>query len=287
MTAPSDRILDLRIPLDTLRDRYNHRKFIDPDPLQFVHEYEDSVDREIVGLIASALAFGNVKQIVRSVRAVLNAMKRPSYFVTTCSRSRMERTFDGFRHRYVDGAAVASVLYASGRMVEEHGSLGRRLANYVKPQDEDLVAALTLWVDELRGHSNLKKCYLLPSPADGSACKRLNLYLRWMVRQDEVDPGGWPLPTSLLVVPLDTHMHRIALSLGLTKRRQADLAAAREVTDAFCRIAPEDPVRYDFALTRLGIRTDGDVGEFLRDCAVSVGRSAVGFGRTAKPDAQR
>jgi uncharacterized protein (TIGR02757 family) len=95
----------------------------------------------------------------------------------------------------------------------------------------------------------------LPSPAGGSACKRLNLFMRWMVRQDAVDPGGWgQIPPSKLIVPLDVHMHRIGLNLRLTGRRQADLRTAVEVTQAFKEFAPEDPVRYDFALTRLGIR---------------------------------
>ncbi len=95
---------------------------------------------------------------------------------------------------------------------------------------------------------------LLPSPGKGSACKRLNLFLRWMVRSDDVDPGGWSgVDAGKLIVPLDTHMHRMGLEVGLTRRKQADMQAALEVTRAFRTIAPEDPVRYDFALTRLGI----------------------------------
>ena len=98
---------------------------------------------------------------------------------------------------------------------------------------------------------------LLPSPVAGSACKRLNLFLRWMVRRDEVDPGGWDhVPPSKLIVPLDIHMHRISLQLGLTGRKQANLKAACEITNAFRAIEPDDPVRYDFSLTRLGIRDD-------------------------------
>jgi uncharacterized protein (TIGR02757 family) len=95
---------------------------------------------------------------------------------------------------------------------------------------------------------------LLPLPERGSACKRLNLFLRWMVRRDEVDPGGWRrIPRSALVIPMDVHMHRIAVAFGLTTRRQADMRAAREVTEAFRVVSPEDPTRYDFALTRQGI----------------------------------
>ncbi|MFC1474950.1 TIGR02757 family protein, partial [bacterium] len=109
------------------------------------------------------------------------------------------------------------------------------------------------FVDEIMRGGN-RSCYLTPAPRRGSACKRMNLFLRWMVRRDDVDPGPWTdVPASKLVVPLDTHMHRISSGMGLTSRKQADLKTAIEITDAFRAISPEDPVRYDFALTRLGI----------------------------------
>ena len=96
-----------------------------------------------------------------------------------------------------------------------------------------------------------------PDPAAGSACKRLHLFLRWMVRSDDVDPGPWTsVPAGKLVIPLDTHLHRLAAKLGATRRRSADRTTALEITEAFRRIRPDDPVRYDFALTRLGIRPD-------------------------------
>jgi uncharacterized protein (TIGR02757 family) len=105
----------------------------------------------------------------------------------------------------------------------------------------------------------------VPSPVGGSACKRLNLFLRWMVRQDGVDPGGWDnVPQSKLIVPVDTHMHRICLRLGLTTRKQANMATALEITEGFRALAPDDPVRYDFSLTRLGIRRDADLADCLK-----------------------
>jgi uncharacterized protein (TIGR02757 family) len=110
---------------------------------------------------------------------------------------------------------------------------------------------------------------LLADPRDKSACKRLNLYLRWMVRRDDVDPGGWEgVRPAQLVVPLDVHMHRIGRALGLTQRQQADCRTALEVTEAFRKISPEDPVKYDFALTRLGIRDDTNLDAFLARCGI-------------------
>lgn len=256
--------------LDDVRDRYHRRAFITPDPLQFLHLYEDPGDRELVGLLASSLAFGRVEQIVRTIESVLGAIGRPRRFATTVSRGTMSRTLQGFRYRYVGTRELTNVLFAAGRVVEAHGSLGACLAHHVGVCNGDVAMGLSKWVEELRSHFGREKCYLLPSPVDGSACKRLHLYLRWMVRCDEVDPGGWPLPPSCLMVPLDTHMHRIARALGLTARRQADGETVREITMAFRVIAPEDPVRYDFALTRLGIRSDGDLDGFLRECHVRV-----------------
>jgi len=115
-------------------------------------------------------------------------------------------------------------------------------------------------VHEVKSHLHIKENSLLPCPEKGSACKRYHLYLRWMVRKDAVDPGGWDgISASKLIVPLDVHMHRICMGLGLTSRAQADLKTALEVTQRFRAIVPEDPVRYDFALTRTGIRNDLDL----------------------------
>jgi len=114
---------------------------------------------------------------------------------------------------------------------------------------------------------------IVSHPSGKSACKKLNLYLRWMVRSDAVDPGGWQnVHPRQLIVPLDVHLHRIGRLLGLTDRKQADLAAAMEVTAALRAVAPDDPVKYDFVLTRLGIRTDTDRDGFLEQCRAACRR---------------
>jgi uncharacterized protein (TIGR02757 family) len=119
--------------------------------------------------------------------------------------------------------------------------------------------ALAELIKRFNGNDPDSKNSLLPSPDKGSACKRLNLFLRWMVREDAVDLGGWKgIPASKLIVPLDTHMYRICSSLNMTCRKPADMATALEITKYFRKISPEDPVRYDFAITRLGIRDDAE-----------------------------
>ncbi len=149
----------------------------------------------------------------------------------------------------------------------EHGSLEALFAAGMKRSHDTVLPGLEMFVEKLRrAAGGTGACpSLLSSPADGSACKRLNLYLRWMVRSDKVDPGPWRrVPRSKLVVPLDTHMFRIARALGLTRRRQANLATAIEITRAFARHSPRDPVRYDFCLTRLGINPLLDGSALLR-----------------------
>ncbi len=158
------------------------------------------------------------------------------------------------------------MLIGVRRVVRRHGSLHRCFVAGLKDVHQTVIPALRRFVDELAfGENGREKCgSLVPLPARGSACKRLNLFLRWMVREDEVDPGGWDdVPTSKLIVPLDTHIHRTGLALGLTDRKCADMRCALEITKAFRRFAPYDPVRYDFAFTRLGIRKDADLESFL------------------------
>lgn len=249
-------------------DRYNHREFVHPDPLEFLYEYPVPDDREVAAVVASSLAFGRVAHILKSVSTVLLAMgPSPAGFLASSSTRSLGLAFKGFKHRWTTGEQLAGTLAGVRRVIEEHGSLNACFISGLAPDDETVVPALCAFSRELslaRGSGGPSCEYLLPSPEGGSACKRMNLLLRWMVRCDEVDPGGWTgVPASKLVVPIDTHMHRIGLAMGFTKRKQADLRAALEITAAFAEIAPDDPVRYDFCLTRLGIRGGSSMGEFL------------------------
>jgi uncharacterized protein (TIGR02757 family) len=158
------------------------------------------------------------------------------------------------------------MLYGAKRAIERYGSLRECFCQGLRADDETVIPALIAFVRELSSVCP-RPSTLLPSVEAGSPCKRLNLFLRWMVRRDAVDPGGWEeVQASRLVVPLDTHMHRISLRLGLTTRKQASLRTALEVTSAFRSIEPDDPVRYHFCLTRLGIRNDMDAESFIGLC---------------------
>ena len=158
------------------------------------------------------------------------------------------------------------MLWGAKLMIEQYGSLYECFLADSKNDQETVLPALSAFVKKLMGVIPGDHNSLLAFPDKRSACKRLNLYLRWMVRQDRVDPGGWSkVPISKLIIPLDTHMHKICLVLNLTRRKQADMRTVMDITHAFKKIAPEDPVKYDFALTRLGIRKDSDISSFINN----------------------
>ena len=249
----NERTARLAALLESVHARYHRPELIEPDPLQFLRRYPDVRDRELVALLASGLAFGNVKSIVASVDAVLRRLDAsPARAVQ--DKTLLGRRLAGFRHRWVSGADVERLLTAACWIQKECGTLGAALSKHVSPQDDTVIEGLAKWYDLLKRHGAGSANPLLSDPAKGGACKRLLLLLRWMVRCDAVDPGGWTgIRASQLVVPLDVHMHRMGRVLGLLRRRTPDLKAARELTNGFRRVCPEDPVRYDFALTRLPI----------------------------------
>jgi uncharacterized protein (TIGR02757 family) len=201
-------------------------------------------------------------------------MGSPKRFLEESSGPRIRAAFAGFRHRFTPGEELSAMLVGAKRVLAKYGSLRACFLRGLHEKDTTVLPALSAFVDELSPRSRRRKFYLVPSPERGSACKRLHLFLRWMVRQDAVDPGGWrEVPPSKLVVPLDTHMHRICTALNFTRRKQANAKAAAEITGVFRSIAPEDPVRYDFALTRLGMRRDGSMPAIIRQCTKTGGLS--------------
>ena len=254
--------------LDALYRDVNHRRYVHPDPLEFLYACRRLADREIVALLASSLAYGRVAQILKSVSDVLGRIgPEPAGYLAETTPEAIRRAMRGFKHRFSTGRQVAAMLIGTRSVIATQGSLGACFAKGVSADDARVLGALKAFVAEITEAAGEDCGHLLPDPARGSACKRLCLMLRWLVRKDRVDPGGWSgVPAAKLLIPLDTHMHRIATGLGATKRKAADMPAVIEITEAFAQLAPEDPVRYDFALTRLGIRGEMDVGAFLARC---------------------
>ena len=242
--------------LDALHRRYcragNRRR----DPVHFVHGYADPDDRDVAALVASSLAYGNIKHILRSVEDCLGRLSgSPVAFVTECGPRRVRIALEGFKHRFCKAEHMAALLTGARRLIREYGSLRACFAAGAAPGDETVLPALRAFAVQLRHAADDGACeHLVPDPAAGSACKRLNLLLRWMIRRDAIDPGGWTAARpSQLIIPLDTHLHRIGRWLGFTRRASADMTAALELTAGLRRIDPDDPIRYDFALTHAAI----------------------------------
>lgn len=246
-------LVRLRPFLDGLYFVYNRRELIHPDPLLFLYRYDDPLDREIAGLVASSLAYGRVAQILGSVSRVLEPMGPRPYHFLSAHPGALSRILEGFKHRFSTAGEMEELLANAARAQREHGSL-EGLLRHCLAKSHDLLSALDGFSDTLSPER--RGFPLLTAPRDGSACKRLFLLLKWMVRRDDVDPGGWKVVAPRdLIMPTDTHIHAIALRLGLTKRKQADLVTALEITERFREVAPDDPTRYDFVLSRFGIRS--------------------------------
>lgn len=255
----------LKTRLDDVHHRWNRREYVSPDPLETLYDYSDPLDREVVGMVASGLAYGRVAQILISVRRVLGVMgPSPRRWLLLREPAEIEAACKGFVHRFTKDTHMAALLIGIREALLAHGSLKACFLNGYNPKDETLLPALSAYAKAIKGDRDLPG-HLLSDPGGKSACKKANLFLRWMVRHDEVDPGGWheAVPASKLIVPIDTHMHKIALALGLTTRKAADLKTAVEVTRHLARLCPEDPTRYDFSLTRFGIRGELDIAELL------------------------
>ena len=253
----------LAAPLDHLYRTFDHPESA-IDPVQLVRRYSAPADREVVGFCAAGLAFGRVAAVIESIEAVLAVLgPRPSAFVRRFDPSRDAAALRPFVHRWIRGVDVAALLWILKRMLAASGTIERFFLEGDDPSAPDVgpgldrFGARALAVDVAPvygGDPRRRVAWFFPRPAGGSACKRLNLFLRWMVRRDAVDLGAWSgLPASRLVVPLDTHVVRVGRCLRLTRYRSPGWAMARDITDSLRRLDPGDPVRYDFSLCHLGM----------------------------------
>jgi uncharacterized protein (TIGR02757 family) len=266
---------------------------LDSDPLAFAHRFTDPGDREVAAFLAASLAFGRVASIQASVEKILAVLgPRPAEFLESWDELPLG-ALRAFRHRWVSGKDVEDFLRVVKRARHAHGSLGALFAagdeeeekNFLEGEEcrggangaapSDYVPALSTFLRNLHLLSprptapsrGLK--FLLPSPSSGSACKRHHLFLRWMIRSEGFDLGQWTggrFTPARLLLPMDTHVHRIATYLGLTRRPAADLAAAREATGWLRTLNPGDPVAYDWALSRLGILAECVTERTRRHC---------------------
>jgi uncharacterized protein (TIGR02757 family) len=239
------------------------------DPVVVVHEQRGELDRELVALVASSLAFGGAGTIREKAREVVARLGAAPTRVAEDPRA-TRRRLDGFKHRVFLGEDVARLLVGARRLQREEGSLGAAFARSLarapgapEAGAEGLRSALFDLVEAIRelggfpargSTARRGPAHLLPDVHGGGACKRLLLFLRWMVRRaDGVDLGLWPISPEVLLCPVDTHIEKIGRNLGFTAERAASWRAAEEITAHLRQYDPSDPVRFDFALCHLGM----------------------------------
>lgn len=249
------------------------------DPVELPHRYRDPRDVEVAALLSAALAYGRVDLFKPRLTALLDALgPSPARVAMNSTPVELLRRAEGFSYRMTGARDVACLLYGAGAILREHGTLGACFTAHYRRMG-NVRAALGALVDELcapdftpftgkRAPTRRLK-HLISHPGRGSACKRLNLFLRWMVRgPDGVDFGLWrDVPASALVVPLDTHVHRIGRLIGLTRRKDLSWKTAEDVTLRLRSLDAGDPVRYDFALSHLGISGACASRKDVRRCA--------------------
>lgn len=262
MAGESRRAL-LKPTLDRLYDSFNIPDSA-TDPIQIVRRFARGDDREVVGFVAAGLAFGRVSSVLQSIERVLAVMgEHPAEYVR-----RFEPGSDGlalrdFVHRWTRGVDVIALLWLLRQMLDRSGSVE---AYFVEgdPGGEDVAAALdsfstrALSLDLRAAYGRVPArpgvCYFFPRPSAGSGCKRLNLFMRWMVRHDALDLGVWTrVSQARLIVPLDTHVIRVGRCLRLTRRTSPGWPMALDITRALRALDANDPVKYDFSVCHLGM----------------------------------
>ena len=250
--------------LERLYRDYN-REDSAADPVQLVRPYSRPEDREIAGFCAAALAFGRVASVLASISTLFRVMgDRPAQFVRSFEPSAPHPELRAMVHRWTRGVDLAALLWILRQMLERSGSVEAFFAEGLTTSDVDVSGALdsfsrrALSVDVRPVYGRVPKragvCYFFPRPSAGSACKRLNLFLRWMVRSDEVDLGVWrSVRPGQLIVPLDTHIIRLARCLRLTRYSSPGWKMAADITARLRALDPQDPVRFDFSICHVGM----------------------------------
>jgi len=254
----------LKAELDRLYDSFNYENSA-TDPIQIVRRYTRPDDVEVVAFCAASLAFGRVASVLQSIERLLAIMgERPAEYVRRFKPARDAPAFDGLVHRWTRERDLIALVWVIRQMLQRSQSIeGFFLEGYDQSALDlsgalDSFSARAMALDLKAAYGKVPKrpgvCYFFPSPSKGSACKRLNLFLRWMVRRDALDLGIWTrVSASKLVVPLDTHVIRVGRCLRLTRYTSPGWKMARDITASLARIDPADPVRYDFSICHLGM----------------------------------
>ena len=247
------------------------------DPVWRVRRYQSADDREVAGFIAAALAFGRVQSVLNSIDGVLAVMgPSPAAFVRNFDPARDRQIFKHLVHRWTNGADFAALVWILHEMLRRSGSIENFFIDGLAPDAVDVGAALQSFstraletdVTPIYGRKKPKPgvAYFFSRPSSGGACKRLNLFLRWMVREDRVDLGVWKkVQPGQLIVPLDTHVIRVGQCLRLTTLKSPGWRMASDITAGLRAIDPADPIRFDFSICHLGMMNACGYGKKIGD----------------------
>jgi len=258
-------MISLRKTLDRFYRDYDFQARLRHDPIEFPHRYKDPQDIELTAFIATCLAYGKVelfKAVLEKIFAKMGAS--PHDFILSTSIARQKKTFAGIKYRFNENEDIICLIFILRNMLKQHGSLQHLFKMHYHDGDRTIENGLAGFMETARTVNtsavygrNIKPSGLMQffsSPAQGSACKRANLFLRWVIRDRDIDFGIWKdIPKNRLVIPLDTHIARISRCLAFTSRKSQDWKMALEITTALKHYDPEDPLKYDFALCHHGI----------------------------------
>lgn len=254
------KILDskLQLWLDGQTEKYNHPSFIPEDPISVPHRFSTLQDIEIAGFFSAIMAWGQRPTIINKANELLRLMDGAPYQFITQHQEKDRKRFFTFKHRTLQPDDIIFLADALQRFYQKHDSLENAFSEHMTSEDEDVFNGLAGFYNEVFDHPWVMERTRkhIATPERKSACKRLNMYLRWMVRQDDkgVDFGLWKkISPSQLVIPLDLHVGNVARKFGLLDRKINDWQAAKELTERLKEFDSTDPVKYDFALFGSGV----------------------------------
>ena len=288
---------ELKPVLDRLYAEFNYPDSA-MDPIQIVRRFARPDDREVVGFIAASLAFGRVASVLQSIERVLAVMgPRPADYIRRFDPSRDTASLLPIVHRWTRGTDIAALVWIVHQMLRRSGSIEAFFVEGMDPDAADLAPAIdsfstrAMALDIKAVYGRVPKrpgvCYFFPRASTGSACKRLNLFLRWMVRRDALDLGVWTnVPASKLIVPLDTHVIRLGRCLRLTKRTSPGWRMATDITASLRAMDPADPVKYDFAICHIGMMNACGFSRAQGDSQCPLRGACHPRARTRKPSAR-
>ncbi|MEJ2696009.1 MAG: TIGR02757 family protein [Candidatus Sulfobium sp.] len=276
--------MNMKEVLERFYRDFDFRERMRHDPIEFPHRYVSSADIEAAGFISSCFAYGKVELFRAVLETIFSKMgESPFEFLAGFNLKRDGGRFGGLKYRFNENADILCLFFLLHEILKKEGSLMNAFRRHYSEDDRDIRRGLTGFIGELLG-GNTSPVYgtdirprglrqFLSSPAHGSTCKRANLFLRWMVRDRDIDFGIWDgIPKNKLIIPLDTHIARISRCLGFTERKSQDWKTAVEITESLKGLDPEDPLKYDFALCHHGISglCRGRGGENCQACALNL-----------------